>query len=232
MSKPEESPKKVDDGEAEIAEPVENADGDALDGEGMFGKKKKKKRSKKPETQYEITETSFVDGSGQLFVPGNVYPYEVLLNRIQHLIAKHNPDLQGNRKYTIKPPQVSRVGSRRVAWTNFKEICNIMQRSQEHVCQFVLAELGTEGSIAGEGQLVLKGRYGTKHIESLLRKYITEYVTCSMCRSPQTTLERDSRTRLYTISCAACGANRSVSVIKSGFHAVSRADRRKAKQAQ
>lgn len=49
-----------------------------------------------------------------------------------------------------------------------------MNRSQDHVYQFVLAELGTEGSIAGEGQLVLKGRYGTRHVESLLRKYISE----------------------------------------------------------
>eukprot|EP01053_Blabericola_migrator_P013244 Blabericola_migrator_1__13243@NODE_91_length_14555_cov_140_209277_g81_i0_p6_GENE_NODE_91_length_14555_cov_140_209277_g81_i0NODE_91_length_14555_cov_140_209277_g81_i0_p6_ORF_typecomplete_len233_score23_48eIF5_eIF2B/PF01873_17/1_9e35Lar_restr_allev/PF14354_6/0_055Elf1/PF05129_13/3_9e02Elf1/PF05129_13/0_44_NODE_91_length_14555_cov_140_209277_g81_i01271413412 len=232
MSQGPELVKKVDELEPGVSELVENVDPDAGDGEAGFGKKKKKKRSKKTETQYETNDGTFVDGSGQVFVPGNVYPYAELLSRIQYLIRKHNPDLQGNRKYTIKPPQVSRVGSRRVAWTNFKEICSIMQRSQEHVCQFVLAELGTEGSIAGEGQLVLKGRYGPKHIESLLRKYITEYVTCSMCRSPQTTLERDSRTRLYTISCAACGANRSVSVIKSGFHAVSRADRRKAKQAQ
>lgn len=43
----------------------------------------------------------------------------------------------------------------------------------DHVHQFVLAELGTEGSIAGDGQLVLKGKYGPKNIESLLRKYIS-----------------------------------------------------------
>lgn len=49
-----------------------------------------------------------------------------------------------------------------------------MNRSQDHVFQFVLAELGTEGSIAGDGQLVLKGKYGPKHIEALLRKYISE----------------------------------------------------------
>lgn len=197
-----------------------------------FGKKKRKKKSKKTgEKGGEVNDESFIDGSGQAFEPTAFYNYEMLLDRIQRLIAQNNPNLQGSRKYTIKPPLVTRVGSRRVAWTNYREICNIMRRSQDHVYQFVLAELGTEGSIAGEGQLVLKGRYGPKHIESLLRKYITEYVTCSMCRSPQTTLERDSRTRLYTISCAACGANRSVSAIRTGFHAVSRADRRKAKNA-
>ena len=39
------------------------------------------------------------------------------------------------------------------------------------VCCFV----GTEGSIAGDGQLVLKGKYGPKHIEALLRKYISQF---------------------------------------------------------
>lgn len=48
-----------------------------------------------------------------------------------------------------------------------------MQRSPDHVLQFVLAELGTEGSPGGDGQLTLKGKFGPKHIESLLRKYIS-----------------------------------------------------------
>lgn len=46
----------------------------------------------------------------------------------------------------------------------------------DHVHQFVLSELGTEGSIAGDGQLVLKGKYGPKNIESLLRKYISMFL--------------------------------------------------------
>lgn len=186
-------------------------------------KKKKKKDAAKAEP--------LIDGSGSEFVAGAIYPYDELLDRIQRFIVGKNPDLQSTKRYTLKPPQVARVGSKKVAWINFQEICQIMQRGQDHVFQFVLAELGTEGSIAGDGQLVLKGKFSPKHVESLLRKYITEYVTCQMCKSPQTTLERDSRTRLYNIQCEACGANRSVQTIKSGFHAVSRADRQKAKHA-
>ena len=64
---------------------------------------------------------------------------------------------------------------------NFSEICTMMKRPVDHVQQFVLAEFGTEGAIAGtataraegqgqDGQLVLKGRYQPKHCESLLRK--------------------------------------------------------------
>merc|ERR1712217_515462 len=82
-----------------------------------------------------------------------------------------------------KPPQVIRVGSKKVGWINFTEICGIMKRTPEHVLSFVLAEFGTEGSIAGDGQLILKGNYRDKHAESLLRKYIKEFVTCEMCKS-------------------------------------------------
>ncbi|SBS82756.1 eukaryotic translation initiation factor 2 subunit beta, putative [Plasmodium ovale] len=191
-----------------------------------FGEKKKKKKKKEAA---EKVEEVIIDGTGKIFERGEVYKYEELLHRIQELVNKHNIDLCISKKYTIKPPQVVRVGSKKVAWINFKDICTIMNRNEEHVFHFVLAELGTEGSIAGEGQLVLKGKYGPKHIEALLRKYITEYVTCQMCKSPNTAMEKDSRTRLFHQHCNACGAMRSVTTIKSGFHALGRGERRKAK---
>ncbi|SBT79175.1 eukaryotic translation initiation factor 2 subunit beta, putative, partial [Plasmodium malariae] len=126
-----------------------------------FGEKKKKKKKKEITEQIEEV---IIDGTGNVFERGEIYSYEELLNRIQVLVNKHNIDLCISKKYTIKPPQVVRVGSKKVAWINFKDICTIMNRNEEHVFHFVLAELGTEGSIAGEGQLVLKGKYGPKHI--------------------------------------------------------------------
>lgn len=192
-----------------------------------FGEKRKKKKP----ADKTVHVSNIIDGTGTIFVKGTIHDYKKLLLRIQSFVESKNPDLQGSKRYTIKPPQLARVGSKKVAWTNFYDICNVMQRSPEHVLQFVLAELGTEGSIGGDGQLTLKGKFGPKHIECLLRKYIIEYVTCSMCKSPNTTLSRDSSTRLFNINCSACGASRSVTTIRSGFHAVSRADRRKAKQA-
>merc|ERR1711879_176816 len=105
-----------------------------------------------------------------------------------------------------------------------------MNRMPDHVIQFVLTEFGTEGSIAGDGQLILRGRYLPKHAESLLRKYIKEFVTCEMCKSANTNLSRDSSTRLFMVSCKNCGASRTAASIESGYHAVTRADRRAAKQ--
>ena len=105
-----------------------------------------------------------------------------------------------------------------------------MNRNPEHVFQFFMAELGTEGSIDGNQRLVIRGKYVPKYIESLLRKYIVEYVTCKMCRSPQTELTKDSVSRLYFMHCKECGSSRSVAPIRAGFHAQTRADRRAARK--
>jgi translation initiation factor 2 subunit 2 len=129
------------------------------------------------------------------------------------------------------PSPSSSSGTRKSMWTNFAQICQVMHRQQTHTQSFVLAELGTEGSLDGTQRLVLRGRYAPKHIESLLKKYIIEYVTCHMCKNPETTLTRDSLTRLYFIQCESCGSRRSVAPIKTGYHATNRADRRAAKNA-
>ncbi|RYG64708.1 hypothetical protein EON64_13430 [archaeon] len=74
--------------------------------------------------------------------------------------------------------------------------------------------------------LYSRGKFAPKYIESLLRKYITEYVVCAMCRGFNTNLTKDSVNRLYFVACLDCGSSRSVAAIKSGFHAQTRADRR------
>ena len=152
-----------------------------------------------------------------------------MLERMFRLLREKNPNLATKKRHTMAPPQLARVGTRKTMWSNFPQICATMHRQLEHVKEFLLAELGTEGSIDGNQRLVIKGRYVSKQIESLLKKYIVEYVTCHMCRNPETTLTRDSVTRLYFLDCSNCGSRRSVAPIRSGFHATNRADRRKAK---
>ena len=92
-----------------------------------------------------------------------------------------------------------------------------------------MAELGSTGSITGDGHMIIKGRYTGKTLESLLRKYMNEYVLCAMCKDHHTKLVKDPNTRLYNVECESCGAGRAVNAIKSGFHATTRADRKAAK---
>mmetsp|Transcript_1386 Transcript_1386/g.2293 ORF Transcript_1386/g.2293 Transcript_1386/m.2293 type:complete len:234 (+) Transcript_1386:72-773(+) len=154
------------------------------------------------------------------------YTYSQLLNRVVDFIHQNNPELTDKKRFSMKPPQLMRVGTKKTLWVNFQEICAMMRRNSDHVFQFMMAELGTEGSIDGNKRLVIRGKFVPKYIESLLRKYIGEYVACQMCRSFNTTLTRDNVSRLFFVSCQDCGSSRSVAQIRAGYHAQTRADRR------
>jgi len=157
------------------------------------------------------------------------YKYEELLDRMYSLLIANNPELAGDRKrFLIKPPQVVREGSKRVVLTNFGEICKTLNRSQDHVYSFMLAEMGTTGSIDASSRMVIKGRFPPKAIEQIIRRYVGEYVSCSSCKSPNTALQKQNR--LYFMQCSNCGARRSVTPIKTGFVAISRAARKKNRQ--
>lgn len=219
MPEEEEPALEFDFGAKKKGKKKKSKDEDKADEEAAEAEEQKEN---KPEGAVTMVETAWDRGP--------LYSYGELLERLHQIIEDKNPTLGTTKKYVMKPPQVVRVGSKKVAWVNFSEICEMMKRPTDHVTQFVLAEFGTEGSIAGDGQLILKGRYLPKHAESLLRKYIKEFVTCEMCKSPNTKLSRDASSRLYMVSCDNCNASRTALSIKTGYHAVTRADRRAAKQ--
>jgi len=133
------------------------------------------------------------------------------------MLHNSNPELSKTKKYVMKPPQVCREGTKKTVWINFAEICAIMRRKPDHVLNYVLAELGTNGSVDGSQRLVIKGRFQPKGLEIVLRHYIAEYVACRTCKSPDTVLKKENR--LYFLCCETCGSRRSVAAIKKGFEA-------------
>jgi len=229
------------------------ADEEEADVAAMLDLSKKKKKKKKKEKKEEKKSSSSAKAGSRADLSGQAamlseqdqaqevedpydrkaeYTYEELLDRVVDILQTKNPSLVEKKKRNIKPPQLQLLSSKKTLWVNFQEICTMMQRSPEHVYQFFMAELGTEGSIDGNQRLIIRGKYVPKYIESLLRKYVVEYVTCEMCRSPNTDLQRDGASRLYFLHCRDCGSSRSVAPIRSGYHATSRADRRAARNAK
>ncbi|CAB1329423.1 unnamed protein product [Coregonus sp. 'balchen'] len=145
---------------------------------------------------------SFSSQSGPAWVgTDRDYTYDELLNRVFNIMREKNPDMVAGekRKFVMKPPQVVRVGTKKTSFVNFTDICKL-------------------GSIDGNNQLVIKGRFQQKQIENVLRRYIKEYVTCHTCHSPDTILQKD--TRLYFLQCETCHSRCSVASIKTGFQAV------------
>lgn len=148
--------------------------------------------------------------------------YEELLDRFFTILKENNPELAGERsgtKFRIPPPICQREGSKRTAFANVQEIAEKLQRSPEHLIQYLFAELGTSGSVDGQKRLIIKGRFQPKQLENVLRRYIIEYVTCKTCKSINTQLKKESSNRLFFLVCNSCGSTRSVSSIKTGFQA-------------
>lgn len=153
------------------------------------------------------------------------YKYDELLGRVFNILRENNPDLAGDRRRTVmRPPQVLREGTKKTVFVNFMDLCKTMHRQPEHVMMFLLAEMGTSGSLDGQQRLVIKGRFAPKNFEAILRRYINEYVICNGCKSPDTILSKENR--LFFLRCEQCGSSRSVAPIKAGF--VAQVGRRKA----
>ncbi|KAL0034242.1 hypothetical protein WJX77_005001 [Trebouxia sp. C0004] len=200
-------------------------------------KKKKKKREARADSEFAAEAgADIADGEedGQESKPTGPawegsdrdYSYEELLDRVFDILKENNPELTGEKRRTImKPPQVAREGTKKTVFTNYMELCKAMNRQPEHVQLFLLAELGTSGSLDGQSRLIVKGRFQPKAFEGVLRRYVNEYVLCNSCKSPDTLLDRDSATRIMFLRCQQCGASRTVAPIKAGF--VARTSRRK-----
>ncbi|KAK2889551.1 hypothetical protein QQF64_028268 [Cirrhinus molitorella] len=211
-------------------EPSETPEDDDL----MLPAKKKKSRKVKDDTDSQskddgvededsknIDDITFSTQTGPAWAGSERdYTYDELLNRVFNIMREKNPDMVAGekRKFVMKPPQVVRVGTKKTSFVNFTDICKLLHRQPKHLLAFLLAELGTSGSIDGNNQLVIKGRFQQKQIENVLRRYIKEYVTCHTCRSPDTILQKD--TRLYFLQCETCHSRCSVASIKTGFQAV------------
>uniref|UniRef100_A0A6A7G5V8 Eukaryotic translation initiation factor 2 subunit 2 n=1 Tax=Hirondellea gigas TaxID=1518452 RepID=A0A6A7G5V8_9CRUS len=190
----------------------------------LKGKKKKKKKKKK------VVDDGEADQGHPDPNEDGKYSYQQMLDRIFTLLKENNPNLQNRRAYKMVPPQLGFIGSKKTMWSNFEEMCKLMRRTVDHAMSFFMVELGTQGSLDKNNRMVIKGRFKVNQIQTILKKYIGEYVRCSMCHTPETTLQRDQVTRLYFLECENCGSHRSVAPIKTLFHATSRADRRHAKR--
>jgi len=233
-SKPADEPVKEVEKEKE-KEKVDKLTDD-LDLDDFSNLKKKKKKKRAPALDMDSLNEALptddpkkADGESQETSEGNgsvqeddsrEYTYDELLKRVFDIMRAKNPNLieGGKRKFVMKPPQVVRVGTKKTSFVNFTDICKILHRQPKHLLAFLLAELGTSGTVDGTNQLIIKGRFQQKHIENVLRRYIKEYVTCHTCRSPDTILHKE--TRLFFLQCETCGSRCSVQSIKSGFQAV------------
>lgn len=142
------------------------------------------------------------------------YDYVHLLDRFYTVLREKNPSLACRKRQVIPPPILHSVG-KKTMWSNFAVIVGILKRTVDHVQSYINYELSTDSSIDGNMRLIIKGKYSSKNLEPVLKKYIIEYVSCSGCKSHETSLIKDPITRVSFIKCDTCKSSRSINAIKA-----------------
>ena len=143
------------------------------------------------------------------------YTYDYLLNKLYENLERS--DTKINQKFTVKMPIVQRLGAKKTAWINFIDCAKNINREKTHLQTFINSELSTEGNIDGNGYLLIKGIYNQKNIESILRKYVSSYVQCPLCKSLDTTIEKNNVTRLSLLVCSNCKSSRTLQQINTEY---------------
>lgn len=144
----------------------------------------------------------------------DIFSYEFLLARIEkHLKLS---DQQAESKVKI-PMSIKRDGATKTSF-NITDVCSVIKRDIAHLRQYIEVELSVNCSIDGDGRLIIKGVFPEAQIQKLVRNYIKQYVTCGICSSLSTVLEREEK--LLFKKCQACGASQSVNNIQQGYKAL------------
>ena len=181
-----------------------------------FGKKKSKKVPKPP------TLSTPAEGQGQGQEQGQEQPqeepdytYDFLLKRVYDQLERSGVSIRkGN--YKLPPPVLASKGSARVCFMNFADICVYLNRPVEHLSHYICVETGSPNSLDKERKkLVIKGKYDQRKIESILAKYMKDYVVCTVCKSQSTVLEKEER--LNYVKCQTCSSKVSVAKIEKGY---------------
>ncbi|MCL2549348.1 MAG: translation initiation factor IF-2 subunit beta [Methanimicrococcus sp.] len=129
--------------------------------------------------------------------------YETLLNKaIQQLPDEKTTD----ERFVVPEAKIFSEGKTTVL-DNFSNIAGVLRRDPDHVMKYLTRELGTAGKLEG-GRAIFQGRFTRDQMDANIQNYVDEYVMCSECNRPDTTLGKMER--VLILQCSACGAHRPV----------------------
>jgi len=101
---------------------------------------------------------------------------------------------------------VNTVGMRTII-SNFKDIAAAFDRDPQHILKFLTREMATEATFH-EGRAIFQGKFRRDSFERLLNRYMESFVTCPVCKRPDTKVVKEKR--LSFLVCNACGARSSI----------------------
>ena len=131
------------------------------------------------------------------------YDYDELLKRacsqMPEVSLKHER-LELPRLY------ITTVGMRTII-SNFNEVADVLNRDPQHILKFLTREMATAATFH-DNRAVFQGKFKRDSFERLLQRYMEGFVTCPVCKRPDTKIVKEKR--LSFLVCNACGAKSSI----------------------
>jgi translation initiation factor 2 subunit 2 len=112
------------------------------------------------------------------------------------------------KKERLELPRIyaSTVGMRTII-SNFKEIADALDRDPQHILKFLTREMATAATYQ-DGRAIFQGKFRSDVFERLLQRYLDNFVTCPVCKRPDTRVVKERR--LAFLVCNACGAKSAI----------------------
>ena len=135
------------------------------------------------------------------------YKYEQLLKKAYTNLPKSNTK---NVRFEV-PSVEGRFEGNRTVVSNLNKISIKLGRDVKHLSKFLLKALATTGEWK-KNSFYFVGKFNSKRLNEKMEKYVKEFVTCTQCGKPDTSLKKEKSITFK--QCQACGARSSVRSIK------------------
>ncbi len=131
------------------------------------------------------------------------YDYDELLKRARSQV----PEVTLKKERLELPRLLVTMVGMRTTIANFKEVSDLLDRDPQHILKFLTREMATAATYH-DGRAIFQGKFPRDTFERLLQRYMEAFVTCPVCKRPDTKIVREKR--LAFIVCNACGARSSI----------------------
>jgi len=132
--------------------------------------------------------------------------YKELLKRARSQLPS---EILEHKRFEVPKPRTFVTGMRTIL-TNFKEICDALNREPHHLLKFLSGEMATAATMQGT-RAIFQGKFGHDTFERLIERYVKEFVVCPICKLPDTKIVKERR--LLFLICEACGAKSSITTV-------------------
>ena len=130
--------------------------------------------------------------------------YESLLKKAEEELPEN---ISGSERFVLEKVKGHLEGNKTVL-ANLKQIAKALHRDENHLLKYLLRELATPGKYEKGDRAILGTKVAASIINKKIKKYASEYVFCSECNKPETTLVEEKG--ITYLKCQACGAKKPV----------------------